>query len=250
MKAVVVAAGRGRRLGPLTDDVPKPLLGIGGTTILEHQLGNLADCGIDDIVIVTGYRADMIERLAGPDLTYIHNPFYETSNSLVSLWLARQQLEREFVYLHADIVFDSRILGDLIADPRDICLAIERKSCVEEDMKVRLRGDRVLEIGKSLDSAVADGEFTGLARFSRRGGDLLCQALDVIVRQGDLMLWFESAVQLLIDGGCPVHCLETDGRPWIEIDFPGDLEVARRSVYPRLAARDSSLATLPVSDDR
>lgn len=243
MKAVVVAAGRGRRLHPLTEDVPKPLLAIGETTILEHQLRNLTDCGIDDIVIVTGYRADMVERLAGPDLSYIYNPFYETSNSLVSLWLARHHLESEFVYLHADVVFDSRILGDLIVDRRDICLAIDRKPCVEEDMKVRLRGDRILEIGKSLDLAAADGEFTGLARFSRRGADLLCQALDVIVRQEDLMCWFESAVQLLIDGGCPVHCLETAGRSWIEIDFPDDLEVARRSVYP-------SLAMLPVSADR
>ncbi len=250
MKAVVVVAGRGRRLHPLTEDMPKPLLGIGETTILENQLRNLAGCGIDDIVIVTGYRADMVERLAGPDISYIYNPFYETSNSLVSLWLARHHLEGEFVYLHADVVFDPRILGDLVVDRRDICLAIERKPCVEEDMKVRLRGDRILDIGKNLESAAADGEFTGLARFSRRGADLLCQALDVIVRQGDLMLWFEAAVQLLIDGGCPVYCLETAGRPWIEIDFASDLEVARRDIYPRMAALDSSLTMPPVSADR
>lgn len=227
MKAIIVAAGKGNRLLPLTKETPKPLLKINDETILEHQIGNLTSQGIDEIVMVTGYQAKKIEAAGGPDIRYIYNPFYEITNSLVSLWFARHEINGDFVYLHADVVFDRRILEKLICQPADFCLAVDKKSCVPEDMKVRVDGEQMVEISKNIDSHQAYGEFTGLAKCSKEGCKALTKVLDVMVREGELMLWFESAIQRLIDQGEKVYKCETEGWPWIEIDFVDDLEKAK-----------------------
>lgn len=235
MKAIIVAAGKGNRLYPLTKDIPKPLLKINNETILEHQIQNLRSCGISEIVIVTGYHANRVEELGGPDIRYIYNPFYEITNSLASLWFAKNEMDGDFVYLHADVVFDRRILEELLKRQGDICLVIEQKRCIEEDMKVRIAKGLMAEIGKGINLSEAYGEFIGIAKFSKAGAKLLAEALEKIVRQGDLMLWFESAIQWLIDNGYQVHTLNTDGKPWVEIDFLDDLEQARNNIYPRVA---------------
>jgi len=237
MKAIIVAAGKGNRLYPLTKDTPKPLLKINkNETILEHQLQNLKKCGISEIVMVTGYHANKVEELGGPDIRYVYNPFYEITNSLASLWFARNEMDGDFVYLHADVVFDRRILEDLLKRQEDVCLVIEPKKCIEEDMKVRVASDLMVEIGKSISLSEAYGEFIGITRFSGAGAKILAETLEKIVRQGDLMLWFESAIQWLIDNGYQVHTLSTEGKPWIEIDFLDDLERARSNIYPRIKA--------------
>ena len=234
MKAIIVAAGKGNRLYPLTKDTPKPLLKINGETILEHQIQNLKNCGINEIVMVTGYQANKVEELAGPDIKYIYNPFYEITNSLASLWLAKVEMNGDFVYLHADVVFDRRILEEVLKRQEDICLVVEQKKCVEEDMRVRVVSGLMKEIGKGISLSEAYGEFIGIAKFSKAGAKLLAEALEKIVRRGDLMLWFESAIQWLIDDGHQVHTLNTGGKPWIEIDFLDDLEQARNNIYPKV----------------
>ncbi len=124
----------------------------------------------------------------------------------------------------------------LLKRQEDICLVIEPKKCIEEDMKVRVASDLMIEIGKGISLSEAYGEFIGITRFSRAGAKLLAEALEKIVRQGDLMLWFESSIQWLIDNGYQVHTLSTEGKPWIEIDFLDDLEQARNNIYPRIKA--------------
>lgn len=99
---------------------------------------------------------------------------------------------------------------------------------------MRVASGLIIEIGKGISLAKAYGEFIGIARFSRPGAKLLAETLENIVRQGDLMLWFESAIQSLLDKGCQVQALNTAGKPWIEIDFLDDLEQARNNIYPRV----------------
>jgi choline kinase len=237
MKAVILAAGKGNRLYPLTRDKPKPLLKTNGQTILEHQVQNLRSCGINDIVMVTGYQAPKIEAVYGAEIRYIFNPFYETTNSLVSLWLARNELNDDLIYLHSDVVFDRRILEELLEVRHDFCLTVDKKNCLEEDMKVTANGKLITEINKTMAISQAYGEFIGIARFSRDGARILSATLDRIVREGELMLWFESSVQRLIDERQQVYKCDTSGKPWIEIDFPHDLEKAQREIYPAITAQ-------------
>jgi choline kinase len=234
MKAIIVAAGKGNRLYPLTKEIPKTLLKINGKTILEHQLENLRQCGINDIVMVIGYQANKIEQLAGADIRYIYNPFYEITNSLVSLWFARSEIGGNFVYLHSDVVFDRRILENLLRQKKDICLVVEQKKCVEEDMKVRVVNNLIVEIGKKIPLPDTYGEFIGIARFSKAGSAVLSNVLENIVREGNMMPWFESAIQRLVEKGTQINQIDTKGKPWIEIDFPKDLEIARTRIYPAI----------------
>lgn len=99
---------------------------------------------------------------------------------------------------------------------------------------MKVAGGSIIEIGKEINLIEAYGEFIGVARFSRRGAKLLAETLENIVRHGDLMLWFESAIQSLIENGCQLHALNTAGKPWIEIDSLDDLEQARNGIYPKL----------------
>ncbi len=121
MPAIILAAGVASRLLPLTDTTPKCLLHVGAKTILGHTIDNLHTAGIADIVVVTGYRGDQVRefiasRYAGLNVTFIHNPLYETTNNIYSLWLTKDRaLGEEMLLLDSDILFDWRILPLLAA---------------------------------------------------------------------------------------------------------------------------------------
>lgn len=234
MKAIILAAGKGNRLYPLTKEIPKALQKLNGETILGHQIQNLRGCGINEIVIVTGFQANKIKELGGPNILYIHNPIYETTNNLVSLWFARNEMDGDFIFLNGDVVFDRRILEELLRMHQDICFVTEQKTCIAEDMKVKVKDAMVVEINKSMDSSEAYGEFIGIAKFSQESSRALAEALAEIVKEGDLTLWFESAAQRLIDKGYNLYKCDTNGKPWIEIDFPEDLEMAQSQIYPAI----------------
>ena len=234
MRAIIVAAGMGKRLEPLTKNTPKPLLRIKDGTILEHQLQNLKSCGITDTVIVVGYLAERIKQVGGPNIKYIYNPDYETTNSLVSLWYAREEMNNGFTYLHADVIFHPGILLELLKVQEDICLVVEKKKCIAEDMKVKMKNGLITEINKTMPLTEAYGEFIGLAKFSTGGALALREALDTLVVNGGSEVWFESSIQWLADKSYPVYELDTGAKPWLEIDFPEDLDEARNKIYPMI----------------
>ncbi len=126
------------------------------------------------------------------------------------------------------------IAPGLLRQKKDICLVVEQKKCVEEDMKVRVINNLVVEIGKKIALPDTYGEFIGIAKFSKAGSTVLSSALENIVREGDMQLWFESAIQRLVENGTEIHQIDTNGKPWIEIDFPKDLEIARTRIYPAI----------------
>ncbi len=108
MKAIILAAGRGKRLYPYTKYIPKCLLDIGGVTILEHQINSIRDCGIDEVVIVIGFGFEKVENFLrtydglGLKIRTLYNPFYQTTNSLISLWIARGEMDQDIVVMNGD----------------------------------------------------------------------------------------------------------------------------------------------------
>ncbi len=235
MKAVILAAGKGQRLYPYTKKTPKALLKINKKTILEHQLDNLKYAGITDVVVVTGYKKEQIENSA-PNARFVYNENYVTTNSLYSLWIAKEELNDTFIYLHSDILFDKTILDGLIDAEGDFIISVEKKHCSDEDMKVKTENNSVKLIGKSIPPGEAFGEFTGIARFSKRGAEELVKALNKIMlrEDADYTLWFESVLNWLIEDDFEVKIVETQGKNWIEIDFTEDLEKARNSIYQKI----------------
>jgi len=248
--AIILAAGRGKRLGPLTYDRPKCLLNLGPMTIIEHQIANLQLYDITSITVVVGYGADRVEHLLGNSIHYVYNPDHETTNSLYSLWLARRQAEDGFVLLNGDVVFHPQILGKLLESPYPDALTIQRKNEFDdEQMKVALDGDRIVSISKELDAGAAAGENLGVLKFSRSGARVLFEKIAALIAQGTVDKWCPYAFDAIARYH-PIYSIDIGDLAWIEVDFPADLAEAVQLVYPKIeqsAAQQSLSVSQPLA---
>lgn len=242
MKSVILAAGKATRLYPLTKEMPKSLLVVGDKTILEHQFDSLRRLDLSEVVVVTGYLSGMLEQNINVvsdsypfSISLVHNPLYADTNNIYSLWLAKDRLIGEpFLCLHADVLFDPAILDPSLTNSFDICLVADDK-VLEETMKIRVEDGKVTSVGKHVTMQGASGTFLGLAWFSTTGSNRMFQELEKIVESGQTNGYFTDAVEELIRGGLAVGACSTRRLPWIEIDFPEELEEARTKVYPKIS---------------
>lgn len=242
MKAIILAAGEGKRLG---QGYPKCLASVGDRTLIRHQIDALMRYGIGSVSIVVGFRKEaIIEHLAIGDLgldlniKFVENPCYDTKNNIYSLWLARHEMSEDFVLLNCDVLFHPKILERILSSKWDNVIGVEYKLCGQEEMKVLLSGHRVTQLNKKLDPAAAAGEYIGLARLGAAGARACREALDELVIEKNLHAdYYEEALNRLFDN-TEVHAVNVSDLPVIEIDFPEDLNLARSVVYPRFAAYD------------
>jgi len=224
MTGVILAAGKGRRIAELTGGLPKGFLTIGGKSLVNRQVESLRKIGIGKIVMVIGYRSDLFEKeYNGSEVILLKNPFYERSNVLASLWFARDYLTNGFYFMHADTYFDHAILEDLTRAPGSIVLCVNKKPSIPEDMKVRVEGNRIVEINKEMACETAHGEFTGLAKIDAVAAPgIINNIRDRIEYRGRCDDFFETALQDAIDQGIEVRQFDIGERLSIEIDFPED----------------------------
>lgn len=237
LPAIILAAGRGRRLGELTAAQPKCLLRVGRQALIEHQLEALQVCGVSPVVVVVGYQGGAVaEKVAGRALCLL-NERHESTNSLYSLWLAREQARQGFLLLNADVLFDPEILRRVLDSPHPEALAVERRARFEaEEMKVELEGDRIQALGKDLPAARAHAENVGVVKFSAVGSRALFQRVEKLLAAGAEREMCPFAFDA-IAAEHPLHGVSIEGLPWIEIDFAGDLRRARQEVWPAILAR-------------
>jgi choline kinase len=238
MRAVILAAGTGNRLRAVIGAVPKCLAQVGERTLLERQLDILRAHDIDRITVVVGYRRDAIEAVCGRQVNFVYNPHYATTNSLYSLWLARDLLSEGFVVLNSDVLFHPHLLTRLLTSDHEDALLMEprdpRVRFSDEEMKVQVRAGRVAAIDKGLNDD-ADGENVGIAKFGPGGAPVLLGHVTDFVTAGAVREWLPRAFHTFSQ--CrPLHVIETDGYPWIEIDFPEDFVRACSETLPAIVA--------------
>jgi choline kinase len=248
-RAIILAAGRGHRLQEAGGDGPKCLLHVGSATLLHHQLSALRACGIADITVVAGYQAPRVAEACGALARVIENTRYAETNSLFSLWLARDLLAGGFLVLNGDVLFHPQLLRDLVRSPvEDALLVAFRDPLLEpfgdEEMKVHVRRGRVADIAKTLPAAQADGENVGIAKFGPAGAGRLVAEMDAIVSRGEVREWAPRAFQAFAKVR-PLHVIATRGLPWIEIDFPDDYARASHEVLPAIEATGGTAAATP-----
>ena len=238
MKALILSAGQGSRLLPLTAETPKCLLPIGKMTLIEWQLSALIACGINEVVVVTGYGSEQVDQLLArwqrPDLTIrtLFNPFFNVADNLASCWLARYEMDRDFLIVNGDTLFEPDVLKTVIASPTaPITITVDRKACYDsDDMKVQLEGDRLLAVGKTLSADVTNGESIGMLLFRENGPKLFADILDQFMHTPEgLKTWYLRAIDRLAKTGA-VKAVSIEGRSWGEVDFLEDLERARQMV--------------------
>lgn len=233
MIVIILAAGRGERLRPLTEDRPKCLIEAHpGVTIIDLQLRSIATVPeIESVVVVTGYRAEQVESYLAKGtavpVTTVYNPFYDVSNDLVSLWTATRFMTEPFIVLNGDDVFVPKVMADLVAAPGDICAVIDQKPSYDaDDMKVELSDGNLTAIGKDLPLDRADGESIGMIRFSGTGRAAMSRALERLVRTNDYRsIHWLAAIQELIKDGERVNYSLCTPEHWAEIDIHFDLDL-------------------------
>ncbi len=224
MKGIITAAATSPRLLPLTKHTPVSLLDVGGNAILGHQLEALQKAGVDDTLVITGFGAEQVEEFCRGRASCVFNPFYEICNVAMNLWLVRQELKRGFVLLYDDVLFQAELIREVLASGDDILLVVDPRGVDREAEKVALRQGAVSAIGK--DVAEPYGEFIGIARFSPDAVPSLVGELERVART-ELGTTFPQLIRRLVQRGHQVKVHATD-RPWCDIDFPEDLEEARR----------------------
>ncbi len=242
MKLIILAAGKGSRLLPLTRNTPKSLLEIGnGMTVLESQLAVAASCGINNVVIVTGYKTEQIEAKIKDytdfNINIFYNPFFDSSNNLVSAWMAKSEMTDDFIVVNGDVIFNNNVLTGLLKNKNDICITIHQKAGYDpEDMKVIAADGLINKVSKEIPVSEANGESIGMLKFMGKGRTNFVLALDRLVRQKEyLKAFLPSALQNLSDHGFPVNYFECDSKDWTEIDFISDLENAKKYVLNYLS---------------
>jgi choline kinase len=247
MKAVVLSAGQGRRLLPLTAEEPKCLLTIDGDQpLLEVQLRAIARCGVRRATVVTGFGAERVEQflartpIRGLSSETVFNPFYAISDNLATCWLARGAMDDDFVLVNGDTVFEDRVLTRVLErPPAPIVVTIDHKdSYDEDDMKVSLDDEgRLLAIGKTLKPEAVHGESIGLLCFRGPGPLRFRTALERRIRETEaLRAWYLSVVDDLARDGT-VETASIHGMWWREVDSPEDLEEVRREAPAHSGAR-------------
>lgn len=242
--AVILAAGAGTRLRPLTDSRPKCLLEVGGRPLLDYQLEALAAHGIGEVLVVIGHCADQVRTRYANRLETLYDPEYETTNNLHSLWTAREKFAgRDVLCLHADVFFHPDILRPCLGSPGDVTVVLDR-TLVEETMKARVEGNSVVEIGKTIPPEKVFGTFLGIARFSANTSAALSAVLDTVVKEEKRRQdYFVACLPPLAAQGFRIGYTLTRGLPWIEIDVEADWRRAREEILPRIQAGRPKLTT-------
>lgn len=231
MKAIVISAGQGTRLLPLTLQIPKCLVEVHGRTILDHQIAALRAAGIEQIVVVGGYRVEQIaEHLARggspADVTLIVNPFWSVASSIGSVWAAREFLGGPFCLLNGDTIFDASVIGDALRDMRPgVNLLVEAMVQAEQDdMRVEVAAQQVRAVGKDLPAARSTHRSLGVVLCPDADGGPYRDALAEVISAAGGHNAYHHAVIHKLAGTAGVTAIENHSGLWCEIDRPEDIE--------------------------
>lgn len=233
-RAIILAAGQGKRLLPLTENRPKCLIELSGRSLLAWQLLRLQAAGVDETVVVTGFRADAVEteveslNLKMP-VRLAYNPFYTVSDNTASCWIVRAEFDRDVLVLNGDTLFGEGVAERLLsAAPADITVTIDRKPSYDsDDMKVLTEDGRLRAIGKTIEAY--DAESIGFLRFSTRGAARFAAGVEHVLQSPEgLRRWYLSVIDELAHNGVDVRVCSVEGLDWGEMDFPRDVEHLNR----------------------
>jgi choline kinase len=233
MKAIILSAGQGSRLGPLVNDRPKCLIDFNGRTLLDRQLDALAANGVGEAVVVTGFHDQLVDqaiaaRSGGPKVRTIFNPFFKVADNTGSLFMAREELAGDCLVWNGDTLVSRALMKRVVENDRSgICVTIDRKpSYDDDDMKVVEEGGLLKAIGKRLPPGF-NAESIGLLAFRDGGAERFREAIEEAMRTPEgTTIWYLRVINQIAQSG-EIWTLDIEGEEWGEVDFPPDVEAAR-----------------------
>jgi len=236
MKAVILAAGRGTRLGNLTKEISKCLLQIKGRSIIDYSISNLKACGFEseDIGIIVGFQKEKIMNHLGNEYTYIINDDFTETNDMASFYMAKDFIgDDECLFLHSDVFCDVNIIKNCISANKDKThLVIDAGKWTEESMKVEMKDNRLVRFSKELSDAETFGDWIGIAKFDKK---MIKEVFKIIKNQldvGNKNAWMATGCfNEMAQNKHELYFVLTENRPWIEIDFEKELNYANETLY-------------------
>jgi len=251
MKAVILAAGVGKRLKAVAQGQPKCLCQVAGHTLLSRYLEDFANLGISHVVIVVGYQHHLIREAAESqqfpgDIRFVFNDAYERG-SIGSLWAARHEWNDHLVVMDADVLYHPAILRRLVESPHPTALLMDETiQQTSEECMVVIQHDRVIALTKQVPPAYDQmGEGVGFLKVHANDLPHLLASLEGCLQRGKFDMEYEDALKDFFQA-VPVGVERIGGLPWVEIDFPEDIQRAEREMISHLpSSRTEASVGLP-----
>lgn len=229
MVYIILAAGTGSRLHPITLKHPKTLFSLDDeTTILQRMVGLIKSLDSEaKIVIVCGFQRQLLEKYVS-DVQWIYNPFYEVTNSLASLWFAREfLLQGEVTILNGDIVMAQKLMQEIVTKNTDVPMVLMDSSIKDGDYNVQVEHDKVVVMSKALTHYT--GEYAGVTKLDKKSAKQLQSKICEMVEDGRYKTWYEDAlVQMIFEENFSLYVTDISAYEWTEVDSVDDLLYAKR----------------------
>jgi choline kinase len=252
VKAIIFAAGVGKRLQGVTQGRPKCLVEIGGRTLLSRHVEYLGQLGVRQVVLVVGFAQDHIRKAmaADPfaqDIRWVVNEQF-ARGSMTSLWAARSEMDDDVVLMDADVLYAPTILARLLHSPIPTALLMDDSVKQEsEECMIAAKAGRVLTLSKTLPSAYDEaGEGVGFLKVQKQDIPALLESVQAHVEAGRLDMEYEDALKGFFDE-VTVGYEKIGGIPWIEIDFPEDIDRASSEILPAVRKMENNTTTTPLT---
>lgn len=223
MKAILLAAGRGTRISRIIKEIPKSTLPINGEPLIRRSVSMLLDRGIKPIVCVGYCKEKIYEALEGLDVEYYYNPFYDVTNSIASLWFARESLTEDTIVLNADVYFTKEILDIIISDKKELSLMVDKSRTEEGDFFLKIENGYITRYGKELPLEERSCEYVGIGKIRKSFVPEFKNTLIDLVNKQQHHLWWENIIYSLIEKK-KINTIDVGGIFWSEIDYFDDYE--------------------------
>jgi choline kinase len=224
MRVIIMAAGVGSRIQGLIHNKPKCLIEAGGVSLIRRNVEMLQQHDIHDITVITGYKGDLIRRELGSQVRYFDNPFYRVTNSIASLWLAKELLDDDLLLMNADLYFEKEVL-EIALDQHDPAVMISDSTRIEDaDFRFAVDGRCIRKTGNKLTNAETDCEYVGIVRIDKSFILAFKNRLEKMISNRDMNNWWEGVLYNFIDEGIDIYHQDVHGAFWTEVDTPADYE--------------------------
>ena len=224
MRVFILAAGVGTRLSRIAQGKPKCLLRIGEESLIRQMIARLHGRGLTDITVITGYQHALIEKELGDRVRYRHNPFYHVTNSIASLWFARDLLEGDALITNGDLFYEEHLLDVALTDQRDAVMLADTSRIKGADYRFRFDGERIVGYGKDIPDDETDGEYVGIASVRASFVPRFRRRLEELVATQETGKWWEDVLYSFIPEGVPIGYRDVAGIFWAEVDYVEDHE--------------------------
>ncbi len=252
MKAIIFAAGVGRRLQAVTQGKPKCLVEIGGRTLLSRHVECLRQLGVTSIVLVVGYAQETLRDVMAAEssvgeIRWVVNEQF-VRGSITSLWAAREEMDDDLVLMDADVLYAPEVLARLVRSSQPSALLMdETVKQTSEECMITARGGRVVSLSKTLPPDYDEaGEGVGFLKVQQQAIPSLLGSVQECIEAGQLDMEYEDALTAFFKK-VSVGYEKIGGLPWIEIDFPDDIQKAVSQILPAIEALENTTSAVPLS---